>query len=743
MPEILHFHVSTGLKNIIGRELINNKHIAIFELVKNSYDAGAHTVKISFIKEPAMHIIIQDDGDGMDKEAIINKWLFVAYSEKRNPSYRDSIKREIAGAKGVGRFSCDRLGRRVCLQSTIHGESILHEVNVCWDDFEQNDKESFSDVNVSYSSLSAPTSCKGTKIIISELREEWSRDELLQLKKALTKLVNPSATDAYDPFNIELSVPHEQAADDKQHEYRDKVNGLIENKVFDLIHNQTITIDVTISPNGDTICTSLIDRGTFLFKMEEKNEFSLENISCHLSYLNKSAKSMFTKNMGVEAINYGSVFVYKNGFRVYPYGNPGDDFFGIDQRKQQGYNRFLGTREIIGQLQINGINTGLNETSSRNNGFVDSYELNELKEFFIEYVLKPLEKYVVQIVHWAENDNLVSELSKSEDNLDIIRVIKKIKSRTNIESILSVEKNTELISLIGQYKAKATSVSDALRTILENSNSPEVEKNVKHIEQQTRTLEKMVREATETVEQSQEELDSVKEELKTTKRQVEILGARAELTAAEAIEAMHIMKSYADVVSSLTSEINEVVSDEAIDIAPIASFLSDIRLTCSKIVNAYNLVMHTQFAADTNISKGDIVDFINQYVKTLSGSVNISLIVPPNISRIVNFNPLEFSVILDNILSNSRKARAHHLSIAFEDISGGLMLTISDDGTGLKKTADPARIFEPGYTKTNGSGIGLSTIQNYITKIGGKVRYNAEYTSGFQLVLELSHEPKL
>ena len=48
MAEILHFRISSGLKNIIGRELINDKYIAIFELVKNSYDAGAKYARIRF-----------------------------------------------------------------------------------------------------------------------------------------------------------------------------------------------------------------------------------------------------------------------------------------------------------------------------------------------------------------------------------------------------------------------------------------------------------------------------------------------------------------------------------------------------------------------------------------------------------------------------------------------------------------------------------------------------------------------
>lgn len=86
MSEKLHFKVSAGLKNIIGKELINDKFIAIFELVKNSYDAGAKEVTIKFenIYSDDSTIYIIDDGKGMSKQEIIDKWLFVAYSEKKN-----------------------------------------------------------------------------------------------------------------------------------------------------------------------------------------------------------------------------------------------------------------------------------------------------------------------------------------------------------------------------------------------------------------------------------------------------------------------------------------------------------------------------------------------------------------------------------------------------------------------------------------------------------------------------------
>lgn len=45
--------------------------------------------------------------------------------------------------------------------------------------------------------------------------------------------------------------------------------------------------------------------------------------------------------MGIDTVQYGNIFVYKNGFRIYPYGERGDDSFRIDNRGMQGYNRFI------------------------------------------------------------------------------------------------------------------------------------------------------------------------------------------------------------------------------------------------------------------------------------------------------------------------------------------------------------------------------------------------------------------
>ncbi|WP_234843423.1 ATP-binding protein [Sinorhizobium meliloti] len=153
----LHFDVSTGLKRVIGRDLITDDEVAIFELVKNSFDAGATKVQIVFAEGK---IWIVDDGKGMSRNDIEKKWLFVAYSSKREKT-RDSFRAQIgerrhfAGSKGIGRFSSDRLGSTLELQSRPADSSSpsVHRLSINWDDFEADDLEQFSDVALDYSEL--------------------------------------------------------------------------------------------------------------------------------------------------------------------------------------------------------------------------------------------------------------------------------------------------------------------------------------------------------------------------------------------------------------------------------------------------------------------------------------------------------------------------------------------------------------------------------------------------------------
>jgi Histidine kinase-, DNA gyrase B-, and HSP90-like ATPase len=147
----LHFDVSTGLKRVLGRELITNDEVAIFEMVKNSFDAGADTVHIYFGDDS---VVVADNGSGMSYDDLNNKWLFVAYSSKRHEDSSDfrqqSAERHLAGSKGIGRFSSDRLGEQLILQTRPRKANVVHRLDIDWKRFERNDKEHFEAVPVEY-----------------------------------------------------------------------------------------------------------------------------------------------------------------------------------------------------------------------------------------------------------------------------------------------------------------------------------------------------------------------------------------------------------------------------------------------------------------------------------------------------------------------------------------------------------------------------------------------------------------
>jgi len=142
----LTFDVSTGLKRVLGSELITDDEVAIFELVKNSFDAGADKVHIFFGDS---NVIVADNGRGMSYDDINEKVAFVAYSSKRDAKrgkdFRNIVaeRSHYAGSKGIGRFSSDRLGSQIILQTRPKKEGNVHRLDVNWSLFDRNDREHF------------------------------------------------------------------------------------------------------------------------------------------------------------------------------------------------------------------------------------------------------------------------------------------------------------------------------------------------------------------------------------------------------------------------------------------------------------------------------------------------------------------------------------------------------------------------------------------------------------------------
>ena len=260
--EKLHFKVSSGLKDIIGRDLITNELVAIFELVKNGYDADATEINL-IINSYENSIIIQDNGKGMSRYDIENKWLFVAHSEKKDSD------RVYAGSKGIGRFSCDRLGSKLTLFTKKEDE--LNELIIDWGDFEKNSLDEFEKMEVSFRSGSEVrekiTAKSGTILKITDLRDDWTKERVNKVVSALQRLVNPFVDDGRIKINVKYLSSSTGIAE---------LDVDVSNNIATVLDKKTIYIECIIEEKEISI--SLFDKEKVIYSFTFENSTILNNI---------------------------------------------------------------------------------------------------------------------------------------------------------------------------------------------------------------------------------------------------------------------------------------------------------------------------------------------------------------------------------------------------------------------------------------------------------------------------------
>ena len=444
----------------------------------------------------------------------------------------------------------------------------------------------------------------------------------------------------------------------------------------------------------------------------------------------------FKKIMGVNSVEYGSVFIYKNGFRIYPFGEEGDDTLQIDRRKQQGFYRFLGTRDLIGRIEINGEKSNLKETTSRDGGLIKNESWEQLYNFFYDKALKRLEAYTVGIIKWGdekfdkETGELIQPELKPEDVKDKIFDI--ITSLTRAKDVIDISYNSDFLHI---YEAKqeksATQLVKNLTRIAEETNNPT-------FVQQARAVERQVSQLKQAKEEAERENEVIKKEVAAISNKVKLITSenlflRSDVT--KDVQQLENLQHHITHTSNLISEIAlqaiDAIKNNDLDLA--IKKIDKLLIKNEEIATLSNFVSKAKF--DTKVKKinGDIIAFINEYIVNVYSTINKKPIIEiDDYSKhyTMKFVPLEIIIIIENLLRNSIDAKADKVKITW-DIGEHPILIYRDNGNGISDDI-LKHIFDYRFSTTGGGGLGMCHIKDIVQKMNGKIIVNNKLKKGVE-----------
>lgn len=720
------------------------------------------------------------------------------------------------------------MGKKLDIYTKKDGKA--YHLKIDWEDFEnvQDYNVQINEIPMKLREVSDSEMAKeipaykidknGTIVKISYLRAQWIKlnedslfnevlnyQKFVSLKSTLEKLINKSQVES-DDFKIFLKV--DDIDDATEESYNKKINGEIENKFFEKLDFNTTYIHSAISDDGYHIITKLKDRDKVIFKVIEKNiEFpELKSVKIILMYLNPYGKVYFDKQMGIRGVDFGSVYLFINGFRIPPYGDIDNDSFGLEGRKGQGQRRYVGGRDIVGRIEIEDRNEQYAIVSSRE-GIVQNESFNQLihkstkstksqtkNNGFFYKTLKRLEKYVVEGLLWdsvpkSMTENTIKEmikqkgwnddkeiyLVKREDKLH--NISKKIFKIMGIDSadIVDLDISTDVLSyLIGkdplqtqknitqflkefsripkyainekikQFVKKATKdIGDD--TLLKQvdfvlKNKPNEIDTLFDKDESYKQLDKKIRILENEQENLVKELETVKLQKKKTEEQVSYLKSVQSKDVSELIAFQHHIGLYTKTAKDCILDVIDFLKKDEKYNQKIFEYLKDASFELDKISLINKYITRENFLSTTTIVEKDLVKFISDYVRDIYElTTNKELVIEINtndLEFICKFEPIKINIIIDNLLNNSKKAKAKHVDISFSLDNEWLELEYIDDGNGLDKSiVDVNSIFEMGITTTKGSGLGLYHVREILKEIQNSVINACQQTSGIKFII--------
>lgn len=375
----------------LGNQLIKNEGIAVFELVKNSYDADANKVNVSLtnIDDQEKGVItIEDDGSGMDLKTVLGAWMEPGTdykkkqfgNKKRSPKY----KRLPLGEKGIGRFGAHKLGKKIKLFTKAKGSKEV-QIEIDWRVFEQD--KYLSDIKVDVTEVSSGyfgSGRTGTRIEVSDLNADWNRGMVRELYRSINSICSPFKQ--LDSFDVTMTI-----VDEDKSEWLEGLMTWHDVKKLSLFNASCkLTVDTLKYEYSFTPWESMGDvdeRNTVkelkLQDPEEKgevldlSEYDIGEVEFDLHIYDfdlKIMKSFDGDKSGLRKFlrQNGGVRVYRDNVRVYDYGEEGNDWLGLDVRRVNTPASKVSNNLILGEVRITRSGSGGLIEKTNREGFIEN-----------------------------------------------------------------------------------------------------------------------------------------------------------------------------------------------------------------------------------------------------------------------------------------------------------------------------------------------------------------------------------
>ena len=555
------FSVSARTAMLIGSENFSNPEGAIVELVKNAYDADSKYCYILFGENEASQrtIYIFDWGTGMTDKVIENCWMRIGTDDKLYNAKTQS-GRVKSGAKGIGRFALNRLGKQAeMLTLTEDGQGFKWEVN--WGDFDKpgtsvsditadidqiqlGDVQSFLATIGLRFGITFPEFEKGTLLCVKGLNDEWNGEQLEHLYASLQDLVPAFNIPAFEIYQFVQGVDGYGRVEVEEYEDFDyAVSAFFDGKDDVTIKIHRNELDVERLKNDYVGLFLREDMREYPYRLSEfeAGEYEIRLPIGRLKVENPVRLASHKKDLGAFRFNFYfvkstksdgrgesndakypyryfspasrrpwlkrnvGVKVYRDKFRVRPYGENGDDWLHLGDRystnpigagqRKGGYH--IRQNQIVGAVEISRLdNIHLQDKSGREglqeNIVVDVFKdvllaiigLMETDRNTVMYNLSQLyETQHPKGTAMAEADAAVKEGSVNTENYNKIRegylVLKQdVEEKENELRLLRNLASTGLVITSFAHELKNIAIlsdsrSEDLRCALENVMSEE------------------------------------------------------------------------------------------------------------------------------------------------------------------------------------------------------------------------------------------------------------------------------